>query len=1025
MQLDIGGARLFVALLLPILENPLFSVPIEDTLNPNCWLATVIPKSEAVNADLLVAQSFSLDQLLLNITCVSCTSPDFSDLIYRLYSPQEIGNATRTVLNLISLARDSDFFRVTTDTILSGASKQCPHNSDFDPNFSYGSLLVESSAEEPSFGKNIRDENVVLFNVANAVLSAVIVLLFYGVKSMAKRRYRSWRDTLPEEALARLCKREEKEREREEVLNKTTQSMFRSHHLPRRVRCVVPLAIVMTIGIQLIGHLAILSKIDIEGQIAGEKFRIREFLVFRFIEACLRSYRNGGSEMAILLFVFTGIYPYLKLVTCLGLWFLPPKRLSVSTRGVCLLWLDVFAKLSMVDIIATLLAVAVFLVYIGGVAERELNRGEFFSTRVIVIPCAGFYGIVIAQRLTRISSSYLLNWHEHIVSSANVGDGSWEKPRSSRLTLSTLAVSQESFKSSSEIGDSPQSSRLSSPRVQRIEPKVDSARNRTRTHSPRPARSNNNSGEEAFDESINADPEDELGTSMVVQSPSVRQLVARVDDREPPSRKGASAPSEKPSRLSVSPTTINQSSLELSRNSNVRRLIANFDKRDEKMTDLPSQNVYEGRAANQSIDGPAESGRSSMVLRRPNLSQIVALEDKSDWKQTQTQNLALPAPATADQTNRLQTPKAEDSPDSTTSPSGLKHRNELLEEQDSETCTNVEPNDQTWLVEESETYLDEGDFQSQLSVPVFSSHQDASGVGAYWRRVAVGMTVLTVLSLAIVGCIMAPSISLDAKTLWGLFESGKTFEEIVSDYSIFRVICSVLVQARFVLDSTRSKIGLGILLCVAMITAAAFPAMRVMTSLRQWYQERKKADVENSSSKDANVSIFGRLKRMPSGIRRALQAMAHAAKRLPSMIHRLREWSRGGAYEDLDGSDMDLLPEYRMKAWRHQEAYVAAFVIAIWQLGSASAYVIHQYCWVLEKSFEMLVFLGLVERTSTQCFPEQASAPSTLLILFSAFFALLASFLFEAVGQYRKVVSLAEKEIQNEITKKDVGVEDI
>ena len=91
------------------------------------------------------------------------------------------------------------------------------------------------------------------------------------------------------------------------------------------------------------------------------------------------------------------------------------------------------------------------------------------------------------------------------------------------------------------------------------------------------------------------------------------------------------------------------------------------------------------------------------------------------------------------------------------------------------------------------------------------------------HRVAIGLTDVTVFILAVIGCFLAPSVSIDAKTLWGLFESGKTFSEAVAEFSLFRVICSILVQATFVLDTAKAKAGLGILLGVPFVSAAAFP----------------------------------------------------------------------------------------------------------------------------------------------------------------------------------------------------------
>lgn len=811
-------------LFLQILEDPLFSVPIEDTLNPNCWLSTILPDSQ-VNTNLIASQQFSLDQLLLNITCVSCTSPEFGELIYSLYSPEEVGNATSKILNLVSLLGESDFFRVTTDNVLAGATRQCPHNSGYDPDFTYTSLLVERGGDDFQKKHGSRDEKAVYFNVASALVSVCVVLTFLGARAVARQRYRVWRYSLPDEARARLLSREEAVVTKEVGLNRSTQAMFKTTELPRHVRILVPIAIFATIVIQLIGHLAILSYVDIEGQVAGQSFTIRKFLVFKFVEASLRSYRNGGSEMAILLFVFTGIWPYLKLLTCFVLWFVSPERVSVSTRGSVFLWLDVFAKLSMVDILATLLAVAALLVYVGGASERKLSNGEFFATRVIIVPCAGFYCIVIAQRLTRISSAYLLNWHEQIISTS-----------SSSRELKQADTSFDTF-GTAETQDGCFESPPSNPEKEHF-----------------------------ADEEIESN--ERAQSSRLVH----RDFPVATSDTEP--------------------------------SASVAERIARFEnnRREENNEPRPYCRIR--------LD---ESLVTELApVPEPNMSDCETLESASS------------------------TPRKR-----------------------------------------------------------------------HIRRVAIGMTGLTVLILAVVGMLMAPSVSIDAKTLWGIFESGKTFVEAVSEHHLFRIICSILVEARFVLDSRKAIAGLGVLLGLAFVSAVAFPILKCVEFARKCYK-RRQADV---FTREAVESDSIEAEESPSFIRRSCDSLMGLLKRAPSVV---ASWCRDQPYDPGDDSDMDLLPAYRMKAWRHLEVYVFAFVVAIWQLGAVSAYVLHQYCTILEMSFDTLVFLGLVQDTSTQCFREQASSPSVLLILASAFVTLMVSFLSEAIGQYKKIVAKAEKEIKED-----------
>lgn len=84
------------------------------------------------------------------------------------------------------------------------------------------------------------------------------------------------------------------------------------------------------------------------------------------------------------------------------------------------------------------------------------------------------------------------------------------------------------------------------------------------------------------------------------------------------------------------------------------------------------------------------------------------------------------------------------------------------------------------------------------------------------------------------------------------------------------------------------------------------------------------------------------------------------------------------------------------------EVYVVSFCIASWQLGAVVAYIVHNYCDLLERFYEALGYVGLVERTSINCFRVQMADTFTLLMLIGSFFLMLTSFLMQMHTQYKK-----------------------
>lgn len=239
--------------------------------------------------------------------------------------------------------------------------------------------------------------------------------------------------------------------------------------------------------------------------------------------------------------------------------------------------------------------------------------------------------------------------------------------------------------------------------------------------------------------------------------------------------------------------------------------------------------------------------------------------------------------------------------------------------------------------------------------------------------IAVAFAGVFVMILFIVGCTMAPSMSMDAKEVLSvMLESGRTYKDAVRDFNVFRVVSLVLLETRFVLSSTADYVGLGILLSIAGLSVVLFPAMQGWKLVRELH----------SSRKEQGLSLF-------SFAKKAKKRKSKRKSVIPGFTNRL-------------------------KLWNHMEVFVISFCIANWQLGAVVAYFLHNYCDLLNRFYEALSYVGIVERTSANCFRAQASDPFTLLIIIGSFFILFMSFVLQIRGQYKKNKEHLEELLEEE-----------
>lgn len=419
VSFSLEDVTIHTTLLVQVLENSISLFPFEDFSDWNCWASTILPASTrdaTMGGISLMDQSYSTGNFTMNITCISCTSPDFDDLLKSLYAPQDITDA---IQQQASSLMDAGFAQTALQSVVLDSKKRCPHHPEFDPSYvSQGDVSTQLSSAVLGFGGSGHSQNPPYFNIANSIIAACLIIIGIAGKVMIAHRNRKWVNSLSFEGRSFLCSQQDKQTAMENWLDKNTTSLFASPHIPRSIRWGVPVAIIVNIGIFLGAQLGLLCVVNLDVTLAGESFTIYNFLEFSFLESTKNTYNTGGATMAIFLFIFAGIWPHVKLVMSLLVWMMPPSRLGVKRRGTVLLWLDALATLSVVDIFTLVLGIAVLLVFIGGPDDSVSGDGVYYALQAIIVPKAACYCFIAAQRMSRVSSRFLLEYHDGVVDGA-------------------------------------------------------------------------------------------------------------------------------------------------------------------------------------------------------------------------------------------------------------------------------------------------------------------------------------------------------------------------------------------------------------------------------------------------------------------------------------------------------------------------------------------------------------------------------------------------------------------------------
>lgn len=369
ISLEMQSLTLVLTTMLKVLKSRLNNFPIEDILDYNCWLATIpapildvygIREDGVAKSAELREVAASVGALNMSITCINCTSPrmpEWTEILTTEEAQEDLIGVVNGLFDYLGDSIGGTFIQVEIDRLLVDAARKCPHSPSYEQNAN-----VTEFESLPYLSPNSETSDSLLVTLLVIVVTAVlaVLVLVFAIKYIVRRRHRAWLQSLPPKQVQRLAYEQQQEDNAEANLNATTQSMVTSPQIPKLVRWGMPFIILLNIALFLSGHLSLGGTVNIVADIAGEKIVVDKFFEFSLARSTVDIWNAGGKELAILVLIFSGIWPYSKQVVTLVVWFLPPSRLSVSRRESVLLWFDRLGKWSMIDIFVLVVSIVAF-----------------------------------------------------------------------------------------------------------------------------------------------------------------------------------------------------------------------------------------------------------------------------------------------------------------------------------------------------------------------------------------------------------------------------------------------------------------------------------------------------------------------------------------------------------------------------------------------------------------------------------------------------------------------------------------
>jgi hypothetical protein len=308
--IDLQSTNVLVTLFVKMLKDNLFSFPVKDIFELDCWLSTIPApaldmygiRAEGTESTLALRElAIAVEAMNFTFGCIECSSPILNEIPDLLASPVGREDAKESANNVLdyflSLIKGDDSFGQTQiDRYLAEAPKRCRHRPEYDAN-------TTESTQYKTFEAEPASEDSITFLVAMIVAAGLViagsVVIVVVVRWIVSRRHRKWLVSLPDEQVLVIYKEQQQEDAIEEEKNGLTEAMYKSTELPALVRYLVPVILVGNIGLFLSGHLSLGGSVRIYLQLAGEELVVDDFYSFSIAQSAIELYNAGAKELGV------------------------------------------------------------------------------------------------------------------------------------------------------------------------------------------------------------------------------------------------------------------------------------------------------------------------------------------------------------------------------------------------------------------------------------------------------------------------------------------------------------------------------------------------------------------------------------------------------------------------------------------------------------------------------------------------------------------------------------------------------
>ena len=214
-------------------------------------------------------------------------------------------------------------------------------------------------------------------------------------------------------------------------------SLFLDPRVPLFFRIFIPLAILFTIALFISSNSGTGASVFVVFQV-GRRIQVPSLFDFGLVNSVHDMWVAGSWVLSLLVAVFSGIWPYLKLILMLISFFLPTSILSHKRREKILIILDATGKFSILDsyVMIMMLVAFHFHVEVPVTDQSQAEKGSIVD--VFVYAAYGFVTLIVGTLISLLLSHIITHLQRNLDEHPDQNKG--EKAESNKSIMSFAKV---------------------------------------------------------------------------------------------------------------------------------------------------------------------------------------------------------------------------------------------------------------------------------------------------------------------------------------------------------------------------------------------------------------------------------------------------------------------------------------------------------------------------------------------------------------------------------------------------------